>query len=158
MTSLFDNVEIIKRGKIFRIPSETKLQHPIFDRKRQTYLLKAMKRCWDNFSNSVNARRRVSQSLREWLNNHCHKCQTERVMVKFVLEMEPSMKINLVCSTEMFRINIKAASATLSLFSSTRERIILEDRIGLATWMKRNTDMTSLTCAGSATASIFNKG
>ena len=32
-----------------------------------------------------------------------------------LLEMEPPLKINLVCSTEMFRINIKAVSATLSL-------------------------------------------
>ena len=34
-------------------------------------------------------------------------------MVKFLLEMEPPLKINLVCSTEMFRINIKAGRATL---------------------------------------------
>ena len=37
--------------------------------------------------------------------------------MKFLLEMEPPLKINLVCSIEMFRINIKAASVTLSLLS-----------------------------------------
>ena len=46
-----------------------------------------------------------------WVND-CHKCQIERVM-------EHPLKINLVCLTEMFRINIKVASATLSLVSST---------------------------------------
>ena len=41
----------------------------------------------------------------------------ERVMVKFLLEMEPPLQINLVYLTEMFRLNIKTASATRSLVS-----------------------------------------
>ena len=65
MTSLFDNVDIVKSGKNFRIPSETALQHSIFDRKRQIYLLKDVNRCTYFFSNSVDIRRRVSQSLGE---------------------------------------------------------------------------------------------
>ena len=44
MTSLFDNVDIVKSGKNFRIPSDT-LQHSIFYRKRQIYLLKDVNRC-----------------------------------------------------------------------------------------------------------------
>ena len=40
MTSLFDNVDIVKSDKNFRIPSKTALQHSIFDRKSQIYLLK----------------------------------------------------------------------------------------------------------------------
>ena len=65
MTSLFDNVDIVKSGKKFRIPSETTLQHSIFDRKRQIYLLKDVNRCTYTFSNSEDIRRRVSQSLGE---------------------------------------------------------------------------------------------
>ena len=63
MTSLFDNVDIVKNGKNFRISSETTLQHSIFDRKRQICLLKDVNRCIYTFSNSVDVRRRVSQSL-----------------------------------------------------------------------------------------------
>ena len=33
-------------------------------------------------------------------------------MAKFRLEMEHPLQMNLVCSAEMFRINIKPASAT----------------------------------------------
>ena len=65
MTSLFDNVDIVKSGKNFRIPSETTFQHSIFDTKRQIYLFKDMNRCTYTFSNSVDVRRCVSQSLGE---------------------------------------------------------------------------------------------
>ena len=65
MTSLFDNVDIVKSGKNFRIPSETTLQHSIFDRKRQIYLLKDVNRCTYTFSNYVDVRRCVSQNLGE---------------------------------------------------------------------------------------------
>ena len=65
MTSLFDKVDIVKNGKNFRIPSETTLQHSIFDRKRQIYLLNDVNRCTYTFSNSVDVRRHVSQSLGE---------------------------------------------------------------------------------------------
>ena len=65
MTSLFDNVDTVKSGKNFRIPSETTLQHSIFDRKRQIYLLKDVNRCTYIFLNSVDVRRRVSRSLGE---------------------------------------------------------------------------------------------
>ena len=65
MTSLFDNVDIVKSGKNFRIPSATTLQHSSFDRKRQIYLLKDVNRCTYAFSKSVDVRRRVSQSLGE---------------------------------------------------------------------------------------------
>ena len=65
MTSLFDNVDFVKSGKNFRIPSETTLHHTIVVRKRQIYLLKDVNRCTYTFSNSVNVRRRVSQSLGE---------------------------------------------------------------------------------------------
>ena len=65
MTSLYDNVGIVKSGKSFRMLSETMLQHSFFDRKRQIYLLKDVNRCTDKFSNSLDARRRVSQSLDE---------------------------------------------------------------------------------------------
>ena len=65
MTPLFDNVDIVKSDKKFRIPSETTLQHSIFDRKRQIYLLKDVNRCTCTFSNSVDVRRRVSQSMGE---------------------------------------------------------------------------------------------
>ena len=76
MTSLFDNVDIVKNGKNFRIPSETTLQYSIFDRKRRLYLLQDANRCTYTFSNSADVRRRGSQSLGEWLNIvHCHKCQ-----------------------------------------------------------------------------------
>ena len=44
MTSLIDNVDIVKSGKNFRIPSETMLQHSIFDRKHQIYFLKDVDR------------------------------------------------------------------------------------------------------------------
>ena len=64
MMSLFDNVDTVKSGKIFRIPSETTLQHSIFDRKRQIYLLNDVNRCTYTFSNSVVVRL-VSQSLAE---------------------------------------------------------------------------------------------
>ena len=37
----------------------------------------------------------------------------DRVMVKFLFEMEPPLYWNLVCSTEMFGINIKTANATM---------------------------------------------
>ena len=57
--------EIVKSGKNFRIPSETTLQHWIFDRKRQIYLLKDVNWCTYNFSNSADVRRCVSQSLSE---------------------------------------------------------------------------------------------
>ena len=64
MTSFFDNVDIVKSGKNFRIPSGTTLQHSIFDRKRQIYLLKYVNRCTYTFR----------QSLGEWLYIvHCHK-------------------------------------------------------------------------------------
>ena len=62
MTSLFDNVDIVKSGKNFRIPSETTLQHSIFDRIRQIYLLKDVNWCIYTLSSSVDVRRRVSQS------------------------------------------------------------------------------------------------
>ena len=65
MKSLFDNVDIVKSGKNVRIPSETTLQHSIFDRKGQIHLLKDVNRCTYTFSNSVDVRRRVSQSLAE---------------------------------------------------------------------------------------------
>ena len=39
MMSLFDNVYFVKSDKKFRIPSETTLQHSIFDRKRQICIL-----------------------------------------------------------------------------------------------------------------------
>ena len=63
MTSLFDNVDIIKSGKNFRILSETMLQHSFFNRKCQIYLLKDANGCTDTFSYSVDVRRHVSQSL-----------------------------------------------------------------------------------------------
>ena len=56
MTSIFDNADMVKRGKNFRIPSDTKLKHSIFDRKRQIYLLKDVNRCTYHFSNSVDVR------------------------------------------------------------------------------------------------------
>ena len=65
MMSFFDNVDIVKGGKNFRISSETTLQHSIFDRKRQICILKDVNRCTYTFSNSVDVRRRVSQSLGE---------------------------------------------------------------------------------------------
>ena len=49
MTSLFEDVDIVKSGKNFRIPSETTLQHSIFDRKRQIYLLKDVNLCTYTF-------------------------------------------------------------------------------------------------------------
>ena len=63
MTSLFDNVDIVKSGKNFRILSKTMLQHSIFDKIRQIYLLKDVNRCTYTFSNSMGVRRRVSQSF-----------------------------------------------------------------------------------------------
>ena len=42
-----------------------------------------------------------------------------RMMVKFLLEMKPPLYWNFVCSNEMFRINIKTASATMVLVCST---------------------------------------
>ena len=63
MTLLFDNVDIVKSGKNFRIPFETTLQYSIFDRKRQIYLLKDVNRCTYTFSNSVDVRRCARQSL-----------------------------------------------------------------------------------------------
>ena len=63
MTSLFDNVDIVKISKDFRIPSETLLQQSVFDRKCQIYLLKDVNRCTYTFSNSVDVRRRASQIL-----------------------------------------------------------------------------------------------
>ena len=66
MTSLFVDVDIVKSGKNFRIPSATSLQHSIFFyRKRQIYLLLEMNRCIYTFSNFVDVRRRVSHSLGE---------------------------------------------------------------------------------------------
>ena len=65
MTSLFDSKDVVKSSKNFRTPSETMLQHSIFDRKHQIYLLKDVNRCTYTFSNSVDVRRRVSQSLGE---------------------------------------------------------------------------------------------
>ena len=44
MMSLFDNVDIVKSGKNFSMPSETTLQHSSFDRKRQIYLFKDVNR------------------------------------------------------------------------------------------------------------------
>ena len=61
MTSFFDNVDIVKSGKRFRIPSETTVQYSVFDRKRQTYLLKDVNQCTYTFSNSVDVGRCVSQ-------------------------------------------------------------------------------------------------
>ena len=60
--SLFDNADIIKSGKNFRTPSETTLQHSIFDIHviRQIYLLKDVNRCTYTCSSSVDVRRRVS--------------------------------------------------------------------------------------------------
>ena len=43
----------------------------------------------------------------------------ERVVVKFLLEIEHPFQINLVSSIKMFRIYIKTVSATLSLVPST---------------------------------------
>ena len=43
----------------------------------------------------------------------------ERVVVKFLLEVEHPFQMNLVCSVKMFRIYIRTASATLSLIPST---------------------------------------
>ena len=63
MTSLFDNVDIVKSGKNFRSPSETKWKHSIFDRKCQMYLLKEVNQCTYHYSNSMDVRRRVSQEL-----------------------------------------------------------------------------------------------
>ena len=65
MTSLFDNVAIVKSGKNIIFHSETTLQHPVFDRKQQIYLLKDVNRCSLTFSNSVDVRRRASQNLDE---------------------------------------------------------------------------------------------
>ena len=70
-------------------------------------------------------------------------------------KIEHPFQINLDCSIKLFRIYIKTASATLSLVPSTWER---EDIIRLVTCVKRSTDMTSLTCAGSAMVGIFSKG
>ena len=52
---------------------------------------------------------------------HCplSEMSMERVMVKFLLEMEPPLHWNLICSTEMFKINIHTANATLLLICST---------------------------------------
>ena len=65
MTSLCENVDTVKSGKNFRIPSETTLQHSIFDRKHQIYLLKDVNRCTYNFLNFADVRRRVCQRLGE---------------------------------------------------------------------------------------------
>ena len=43
----------------------------------------------------------------------------ERVMVKFLFEIEPPLHSNVVCSTEMFRINMKTANTTMLLVCST---------------------------------------
>ena len=67
MSSLFENMEIAKGGKYFRISSEMMLQHSMFDRNAIICLLQDVNRCTDNVSNSMDARRGVSQSLRECL-------------------------------------------------------------------------------------------
>ena len=63
MTSFFGNVDIVKSGKNFRVPSETTFQHSIFDRIRQIYLLKDVSWCTYSSSDSVDVRRCVSQSF-----------------------------------------------------------------------------------------------
>ena len=59
MTSLFENVDIVKSAKNSRIPSETTLQHSYYDRERQIYLLKDVNRYTYTFSNSMDVRRRI---------------------------------------------------------------------------------------------------
>ena len=56
----------------------------------------------------------------------------ERAMFIFPLEMEPPLQINLGCSTELFRINIKTTSATLSLVYTTLNRI--RDKSFITSW------------------------
>ena len=159
MTSLFVKGDIVKSEKKNLNSFWETLQLSIFNRKRQIYLLKDVNWCTYMFSNSVAVRRCVSQSLGEWLYIvHCHKCQLRGGWSIFLFEMEPPLYWNLVCSIEMFRINIKTASATMLLVCSTWKRLIQEDIIGLVTWMKRYTYMTSLTCAVSAIVGTFNKG
>ena len=43
----------------------------------------------------------------------------ERAIVKLLFEIEPPLYLNLDCSTEMFRMNIKTVRATMLLVCST---------------------------------------
>ena len=65
MNDVIDNADILKSSKNFRIPSQAMLQHLNFRRKCQIYLLKDVNRCTYTFSNCMDVRRRVSQSLGE---------------------------------------------------------------------------------------------
>ena len=53
--------------------------------------------------------------------------------------------------------DIRRVSASLVSVSLTLERVIREDMRGNVTLVKSNTDMTSLTCAGSVIVGIFNQ-
>ena len=119
MTSLFDNVEIVNSNKTFRIPSETMLQHSVFDRIRQRYLLKNVNRCTGVMFRIPWMSEHISELGRMTLRCPLSLISIERVMVKYLLEIEPLLHWNSVCSTKMFRINIKTASATLLLVCST---------------------------------------
>ena len=91
MTSLLTMWISLKNGKNLRILSKTTLQHSIFDRKRQIYLLKDVNRCTYTFSNSVDVGRRVSEL--GWINVHCplSNMSLERVIAKFMFEMDPPL-------------------------------------------------------------------
>ena len=147
-----------KRGKTFRIPSETMLQYSVFDRKCQIYLLKDVNCCTDNFLNSVDIRRHVSQSLGEWLYLvHCHKCQLRGWCSSFFLKwIFDALKFSLF--DQNVQDKHKNSENDSAMVCSTWKQIIREDIIGLVTWMKRITEMMSLTCTGSAMVGIFNKG
>ena len=136
MTSLFDNVDIVKSSKNFWIPSEITLQHSIFDRKCQIYLLKDMNRCTYTFSNSVDVRRRVSQSLGEWLYIvHCHNCQLSDGQVSVWNGASVVLKFSLFDRNVQNKYKNSERNYVICLFNLKTNHSGRYNR--LVTWMKR---------------------
>ena len=80
----------------------------MFDRKRQAYLLTAIKWCSDNFANFMDDRRRVNKSFGELFYNFHFIMLIQRVGTKSILEMELPIYTQLVYSTKMFRKNMNS--------------------------------------------------
>ena len=156
MTSLFDSKEIVK---IFRFPSETTLQHSIFDRKRQTYLLKVVNRCSDNLSNSEDVRWHARQSV---CKNHFTLHTVINVNWEGDVHISSWNGASVADKFSYFSRNVQnkhknsERNSVIGFINLKSNNAEIYNR--LSTWVTSNTDMTSLTCAGSAMVGIFNKG
>ena len=79
---------------------------------------------------------------------------TERAETMSLIDMGYTIQIHLVCMTNVrCKPSRSVCNSSIGFFSLIESNLGRHERYGY--WVKSNTDMTSLTCPGTATVGIF---